>query len=84
MFKNMLNSEFPDNLIFIIYIFITSKLAQARKTKCVFPSLYYIILFYGGGGGGLVTKSCLTLATPWIIAHQFSSVLGISQARILE
>ena len=24
----------------------------------------------GGGGGGLVTKSCLTLATPWTVAHQ--------------
>ena len=22
------------------------------------------------GGGGLVTKSCLTLATPWTVAYQ--------------
>ena len=27
-------------------------------------------MYGGGGGGGLVTKSCLTLATPWTVAHQ--------------
>ena len=31
----------------------------------------------------LVTKSCPTLATPWTVARQASSVHGISQARIL-
>ena len=46
----------------------------------------------GGTGAGserwgpdddeLVAKSCLTLATPWTVAH--SSVHGILQARILE
>ena len=35
-------------------------------------------------GGGLVAKSCLTLASPWTLAHPGSSVHGISQARILE
>ena len=35
-------------------------------------------------GGGLVAKSCPTLATPWIIAYQGSSVHGILQARILR
>ena len=25
----------------------------------------------GGGGGGLVTKSCLTLVTPWTVACHF-------------
>ena len=34
--------------------------------------------------GGLVAKSCPTLATPWTIARQVSSVHGIFQARILE
>ena len=35
---------------------------------------------------GLVAKLSLTLLTPWTIAYQapLSSVLGISQARILE
>ena len=27
-------------------------------------------MYGGGSGGGLVTKSCLTLATPWTVAHQ--------------
>ena len=36
-------------------------------------------------GGGLVTKSCLTLATPWTIySLPYSSVNVIHQARILE
>ena len=26
--------------------------------------------FLGGGGGGFVTKSCMTLATPWTVACQ--------------
>ena len=28
------------------------------------------------GGGGLVTKSCLTLATTWIVAHQAPLSMG--------
>ena len=31
------------------------------------------------GGGGLVTKSCLTLATPWTVAHQVPLSLGFSR-----
>ena len=52
----------------------------------MFSLLYIASSSFTGGGGSLVTKSCLTLATPWIIAHQvpLSSVHGISQARILE
>ena len=38
----------------------------------------------GGGGGGLVTKLCLTLATPWTVACQAPLSVGILQARILE
>jgi len=34
-------------------------------------------------GGSLVAKSCLTLATPWTVAHQ-SPLSGISQAGILQ
>ena len=34
--------------------------------------------------GGLVTKSCLTLATPWDIVCQAPLSTGILQARILE
>ena len=32
----------------------------------------------GGGGGGLVTKSCLTLATPWTVACQAPLSMGVS------
>ena len=45
--------------------------------------LQALLLPGGDGGGGLVTKSCLTLVTPWTIAHQ-APVHGISQERILE
>ena len=31
------------------------------------------------GGGGLVTKSCLTLATPWTVAHQALLSMGFSR-----
>ena len=33
----------------------------------------------GGGGGGLVTKSCLTLATPWTVACQAPLSMGFSR-----
>ena len=29
-----------------------------------------------GHGGGLVAKSCLTLATPWTVAHQAPLFMG--------
>ena len=32
-----------------------------------------------GGGGGLVAKSCLTLATPWAVAHQAPLSMGFSR-----
>ena len=35
-------------------------------------------------GGGLVTKSCPTLVTPWIVACQAPLSMGFPQARILE
>ena len=31
------------------------------------------------GGGGLVTKSCLTLVTPWTVAHQAPLSMGFSR-----
>ena len=33
----------------------------------------------GGGGGGLVTQSCLTLVTPWTVAHQAPLYIGFSR-----
>ena len=32
-----------------------------------------------GGPGGLVAKSCPTLVTPWIIAHQDPLSMGFSR-----
>ena len=31
------------------------------------------------GGGGLATKPCLTLATPWTVAHQAPLSMGFSR-----
>ena len=44
------------------------------------------LCFHLSGGGGVVIKLCLTLVTPWTVAHLalLSSMHGISQARILE
>ena len=36
-------------------------------------------LSWTGGGGGLVAKSCLTLVTPWTIAHQVPLSMGFSR-----
>ena len=33
----------------------------------------------GGDGGGLVTKSCLTLMTPWTVACQTPLSMGFSR-----
>ena len=35
--------------------------------------------FSGGGGDGLVDKLCLTLATPWTVAHQALPSMGFSR-----
>ena len=32
-----------------------------------------------GGGGGLVAQLCLTLATPWTVAHQAPLSMGFSR-----
>ena len=36
-------------------------------------------LSWTGGGGDLVTKSCLTLVTPWTVAHQAPLSIGFSR-----
>ena len=50
-----------------------------RKDRKKSPSAITL----GLGGGGLVTKSSLTLATPWAVALQ-APLYGISQASILK
>ena len=60
------------------YVFIVN---MAGKIKaCIFGHLY---VFFGADG--LVTKLCLTLATPWTVCSlPGSSVHGVLQAKILE
>ena len=41
--------------------------------------LKHIILYINHGGGGLVTKSCLTLVTPWTAACQAPLSMGFSR-----
>ena len=36
-------------------------------------------ILWCGGGGGLIAKSCLTLETLWIVAHQASLSRGFSR-----
>ena len=38
-----------------------------------------MIYCISGGGGGLVTKSCLTLVTPWTVASQAPLPMGFSR-----
>ena len=45
--------------------------------------MYTYVCTYGGFGG-LVTKSCLTLATPWTVAHQAPRSMAILQEKILK
>ena len=41
--------------------------------------LFIFLCFSMPGGGGLVTKSCLTLATPWTVACQAPLSMGFSR-----
>ena len=42
-------------------------------------SLRITIIHKDGRGGGVVTKSCLTLLTPWTVAHQASLSMEFSR-----
>ena len=43
---------------------------NSRNLQCQESLYFYFCSSKYGGGGGLVTKSCLTLVTPWTIACQ--------------
>ena len=49
-------------------------LNQSKTQKTGFLDSFFFC--GGGGGGGLVSKSCLTLATPWVVAHQAFLSMG--------
>ena len=46
------------------------------KAVCCHP---VYLTYMQSGGGGLVTKSCLTLATPWTVACQAPLSMGFSR-----
>ena len=41
--------------------------------------IFFLTVVQQHGGGGLVTKSCLTLATPWTVALQAPLPVGFSR-----
>ena len=43
---------------------------------CIFTYTYVCLCMYGGGGH-LVAKLCLTLVTPWTVAHQAPLSMGL-------
>ena len=56
------------------------KLAMLSTFACTFG---HLCVFFGAGG--LVTKLCLTLATPWTLCSLTGSCIhGIFQAKLLE
>ena len=59
----------------------TSQRYKKKKKKKQKKHLYLLNLDYRhvGGGGGLVTKSCLTLTTPWTVACQSPLSMGLSR-----
>ena len=59
-------------LLFNIYYFVFHN----YKFSCYKSA---ILLFECHGGGGLVAKLCLTLATPWTVAHQAPLSMGFSR-----
>ena len=84
--ENALTTAFFNNSTKLIYF-----VKKQNKTQVLY-SIFYApkershwhlksAAISNGGGGGLVTKSCLTLTTPWTVD---SSVHGILQARLLE
>ena len=49
---------------------------------CGIPKIsepFTTVAFIGSCGGGLFAKSCLTLGTPWTVAHQAPLSMGFSR-----
>ena len=42
-------------------------------------TVYILLIFSSGSGGGLVTKSCLTVSSPWTVACQATLSMGFSR-----
>ena len=52
---------------------------KISRMSCCWTASPGLELNTGGGGGGLVVKSCLTLATPWTVAHQLPLSIRFSR-----
>ena len=58
------------------YCFTMCLLKRGNSSLLSYCSSFDIILTCLDCGGGLVTKLCLTLATPWTIVHQAPLPMG--------
>ena len=59
-------------------------LIQNKRTPFQWKECTCFALFPPCAGLCLVAQPCLTLSTPWTVAHQAPLSVGILQARILE
>ena len=64
MFALIRNFNINSFLLLLLHKKLSEKLSRTSQGIC---------------GGGFVAKSCLTLATPWTIAHQAPLSLGFSR-----
>ena len=53
--------------------------SACTKTGSSFQGPFSYLFCECGSGGGLVTQSCLTLVTPWTVAHQGPLSFGFSR-----
>ena len=58
----------PQALMSVQFTLLCSKWFIPQVTQS--HEIWITMSFYSTCGGGLVTKSCLTLATPWTVAHR--------------
>ena len=58
------------------YCFTMCLLKRGNSSLLSYCSSFDIILTCLDCGGGLVTKLCLTLATPWTVVHQVPLSIG--------
>ena len=63
--------------------FSSSSVFQESHSVLCCPTILSCLMVpnseYSSGGGGLVIKSCPTLVTPWIVAHQAPLSMGFSR-----
>ena len=55
----------------------TSANNPLHTIRTIHPVFLKLFFNFGGDGSSLVTKSYLTLATPWTVAHQAPQSMGL-------